>query len=115
MPLHGPAKATDQGVLVEGLGQQANRAIPERACPDALFRNGRDENERHTVSLIPQKRLQFDPAHRGHPDIGNHAPRIVQLHRLQKGLRGGKNMNDISERPHEIVYRGADGCIVIND
>jgi hypothetical protein len=115
VPLYGRAETIDQDVLIEGLGQEASRAIFERAGADALIGNRRDENERHAVSLGPQPGLQLNPAHRGHPDIGDHAPGIVQLRRLQKGLGGWKKMDDVSERPQEIVYRGANGCIVVND
>ena len=108
-------EAPDQGILIEGLGQKANGSIPKRASTTLFFRNGSNENKRYAVALIAQVRLQIDPAHPGHADIGNHAPRLVQLRRLQKGFGGGKNMGDVSERHQEILYRNADGFIIINN
>lgn len=115
MPLNGRAETADQDGLVEGLDQEADRPVLKRSGMDVLFGNGRDKNERYAISLSPQTGLQVDSAHRRHANIANHAPRIVHLLRLQEGLSGGKHINGVSKRPYEVVYRHANGCIVIND
>jgi hypothetical protein len=46
MPLKGRAETADQDVLVEGLGQEANRPVSKCPGTDAWFENGSDENER---------------------------------------------------------------------
>src|ERR1700730_5374726 len=113
--LQGSVEAADQGASVKGLGQEADRSVLERARAHALFGKPSDENERHATTPGAQVRLQFDPAHGRHLDVYNCARRVVQLGRLQKRLGRRKRMNGVSERPYEIIRRGANRCIVVND
>jgi hypothetical protein len=75
----------------------------------------RDENERDTMSLGEQEGLQFDTAHCWHLDICDHARRAVQLGAPQELFGRRKCMDDVPKRPHEIVDRGANGSIIVDD
>ena len=51
MSLQGGAEAFDQGGGGERLGQEANCSGLQRSGADALIGEGRDENERHAITL----------------------------------------------------------------
>ena len=105
----------DQEATIEGLVQETNRSALKRALPNILFRKGANKNKRQAMAHSAQMRLQLYTAHGRHLDVSNHARRIFQLRRLEKGFGRGENMNRISQRPDEVLRRGADRCIVIND
>jgi hypothetical protein len=56
MSLQGGAEAFDQGGCGEWLGQEANCSGLQRSVADAVIRKGRDENERHTITLGAHRR-----------------------------------------------------------
>jgi hypothetical protein len=56
MSLQGSAEAIDQSGPGEGLGQEANCSGLQRSVADTLIWEGRDENERHTITLGAQRR-----------------------------------------------------------
>src|SRR5258706_6074088 len=56
MSLQGGAEAFDEGGCGEWLGQEANCSGLQRSVADAVIRKGRDENERHTITLGAHRR-----------------------------------------------------------
>src|SRR5258707_8247532 len=56
MSLQGGAEAFDEGGCGEWLGQEANCSGLQRSGADAVIRKGRDENERHTITLGAHRR-----------------------------------------------------------
>ena len=115
MSLQGSAEAVDQGGSGEGLGQEANCSGPQRSGADALIREGRDENERHTITLGAHHREQLQAAHNRHLHIRNHARGVIQLRRRQEFLGRRKCVHRVAMRLQEIVGRRADRCIIVND
>lgn len=115
MPPQSRVEAFDQSFPVEGLGQETSCSRLQRSRANALNWKSRNENERHAMSLGEQVGLQFDTAHCWHLDICNHARRAIQLGRPQELFGRRKCMDDVPKRPHEIVDRGANGPIIIDD
>jgi hypothetical protein len=70
--LQSGVEAFDQSFSVEGLGQETGRSRLHSLRARALDGEGRDENERHAVSLGQQVGLQLDPAHCRHLHICYH-------------------------------------------
>jgi hypothetical protein len=113
VPFQSCVKAFDQRFAAERLGQETRRFCVQRSR--AFNGEGRDENERHAVSLSKQAGLQFNTAHCRHLNIRYHTRRVIQLGRSQELFGRRKCMDDVPNRPHEIVNRGANGSIIIND
>jgi hypothetical protein len=113
--LQSGVEAFDQSFSVEGLGQETGRSRlrSSRAC--ALDGEGRDENERHAVSLGQQVGLQLDTAHCRHLHICYHTRGVIQVGRPQELFGRRECMDDVPKRPHEIVGRGANGSVIVND
>jgi hypothetical protein len=108
-------EAVDQSFSGEGLRQKTGCSRLQSSLASALDRESRDENERHPVSLGEQVGLQLETAHRWHLDVCYHAPGVIQVRRPQELLGRCECMNDVSKRPHEIVGRGANGAVIVND
>jgi hypothetical protein len=108
-------EAFDQGVPVEGLGQEACRSRLQRHRADALNGISCNKNERHAMSLGEQVSLQFDTAHFSHLDVCNDARRAIQLARLQEFFGRCECMDDVAKRLHEIGDRGANGSVIVDD
>jgi len=108
-------EASSQGVAVEWFGQETGCSGLQRSLATDLDGKGRDENERHAMSLGAQLSLQFDTAHRRHSNICNHARRFIQIARLQELYGRRKWMDDVPKRPHEIADRSANGLVVVDD
>ena len=115
MLLQGSLETSDKAVPVEGLGQITNRPGTERLRTNPLIGEGREENERHAVTLGQQVALQLDAAHAGHLDICNHTREVIDAVRPQELFGGCECIYDVAERPHKAVSRGAHGCIIVND
>jgi len=115
MLLQGSLETLDKAVPVEGLGQVTNRPGPERLRTNPLIGEGREENERHPVTLGKQVGLQLDPAHAGHLYICNHTREVIKAVRSQELFGGCERIYDVAERPYKAVSRGAHGCIIVND
>ena len=113
--LKGSRKTVDQRRSGEGLGQEANCPGLQHSGADALFREGRDENERHTGTLGAHEHQQLHAAHNRHLHIRNHARRVIQVGRSQELLGRRKCMDRVSMRPQKIVSRGTHRCIIVND
>src|SRR4030088_3289510 len=77
-PLQSPINTFDQSSSIEGLAEEANGSGVHRLLPDAVFREGSNEDDRRAVTLRNQVFLQLDPAHPGHLHVGNEARRIAQ-------------------------------------
>jgi hypothetical protein len=104
------AEALDQGRSGKRLAQEANCSGFQRPGADALIGEGRDENERRTVTLGAQKDEQIQTAHGRHLHIRNHARRVIQVGRPQELLGRRKCVDDVPVRPQKVVRRGTDGC-----
>jgi hypothetical protein len=113
--LQSGVEATDQGVPGEGLGEETGRSCLHSPRARVLDGESGDENERHPVSLGKQVGLQLEAAHRWHLNISNHARSVIKVRRPQEFLGRRECMNDVSKRSHEIVGRGANGPIIVND
>ena len=113
--LQGGVEAFDQGFSGEGFCQETGRSRLQGSRASVVDGESRDENEGHAVSLGTQMGLQIETAHRRHLNIGYHARGIIQVRRFQEFLGRGERMNDVSERPHEIVGRGANGAVIVDD
>jgi hypothetical protein len=115
MCLQRGAEALDQGRSRKGLAQETNRSGLQRPGADALIGEGRDENERRTVTLGAHKDEQVQTAHGRHLYVGNHTRRVIQVGRLQELLGRRKCMDPVAVRRQKIVRRGTDGCVIVND
>jgi len=115
MPLQSGIEAFDQSFSGEGLGQETGRSRPRSSRPSALDGEGRDEDERHAVSLGKQVGLQLDTAHCRHLNVCYHARGVVQVGRPQELFGRRECMDDVPKRSHEIVGRGANGSVIVND
>jgi len=113
--LKGGVEAFDQGFSGERFCQEAGRSRLQGSRASVVDGESRDENEGHAVSLGAQMGLQIETAHRRHLNIGYHARGVVQVRRSQEFLGRTERMDDVSERPHEIVGRGANGAVVVDD
>ena len=99
VPRQGLAKARDQAVLVERLGQKANRALFQRAGADAFIGNGGNEDERDgipprsaagdcsSIPLIPGMRTSAI-THQVFCSCGNSRKASAEV----------KDMDDVSQR-----------------
>jgi hypothetical protein len=115
VPGQSGAETFDQGVSVEGLDQESGRSRLRSSCASTLHGEGRDENERHPVSAGKQVGLQIGAAHCRHLNICYHTRRVIQSGRLQELFGRRKCMDDVPERSHEIVGRGPNGSVIVND
>jgi hypothetical protein len=115
VPLQSGVEAVDQSFAGEGLRQKTGCSRLQCSRASVLDRKSRDENERHPVSLGEQVGLQLETAHRWHLNICYHARGVIQVRRPQELLGRCECMNDVSKRPHEIVGRGANGAVIVND
>jgi hypothetical protein len=115
MPLQSDIDTFDQYCPIERLAQKADRSGFQRARPDALFREGRDENYRHGATFGDQVALQLDAGHAGHLNVSDHACRFIHVGRLQKPVGRRKGVSDVSERPHQAVGRNANGRVIVYD
>ena len=115
MRLEGSGEAVHQGGCGEGLGQEGDCSGPQRPGADALIREGRDENERHKVTLAAHERQQVQAAQDRHLHIRNHTGGVIHIGRPQELLGRRKCMNRVPMRPQEIVGRRAHRGIVVND
>ncbi len=75
MSLQSGGEAVDQSGSGEGLGQEANCPGVQRLGADALIGKGRDEDERHKVTLAAYDRHKLRAAHNRHLHIRNHTGR----------------------------------------
>ena len=115
MSIQGSFDAIDQGGSSEGLGQEANGSGLQRAGADALFGEGRDKDKRRIAPLGAHMDQKVQAAHNGHLHIRNDTRQVVQVGRLQELLGRRKRTDRVSMRAEQIVGRGADGCVVVND
>jgi hypothetical protein len=113
--LESGVEAFDQSFSIEGLGQETGRPRLRSSRASALDGEGRDENERHAVSLGQQVGLQLDTAHCRHLHICYHTRGVIQVGRPQELFGRRECMDDVPKRPHEIVGRGANGSVIVND
>ena len=114
-PLQSNIDTFDQYCPIEWLAQKADRSGFQRARPDALFGEGRDENHRHGATLGNQKALQLYAGHAGHLNVRDHACRIIDIARLQKPVGRRKGLGGVAERLHQTVGRNADGRVIVDD
>jgi hypothetical protein len=115
MYLQSGGEAVDQRGAGEGFGQEANGPGIHRLGSDALIGKGRDEDERHKVTLAAYDRHKLRAAHNRHLDIRNHTRRVNQLGRLQE-LPGRRKCADrVPMRPQKILRRGTHRCVIINN
>jgi hypothetical protein len=84
MSLQGGGEAVDQRWSGKGLGQEANGPGVQRLGSDALIGKGRNEDERHKVTLAAYDRHKLRAAHNRHLHIRYHTRRVTQLGRLQE-------------------------------
>jgi hypothetical protein len=109
MSLKGGAEASNQGGCGEWLGQEANCSGLQRSGAEALIGEGRDENERHTITP-------------GAHSVSSSTPLITDIctsaitHDVSSKWADRKNSSAdamcgpcVSMRPQKIVSRGADG------
>ncbi len=115
MPLQSDIDQFDQYCPIERLAQKADRSGFQRARPDALFGEGRDENHRHGATLGNQKALQLYAGHAGHLNVRDHACRIIDVGRLQKPDGRRKGVSGVAERLHQPVGRSADERVIVDD
>jgi hypothetical protein len=115
MSIQGSFDTVDQDGPREGLGQKANGSGLQRSGADALIGEGRDKDKRRIVPLHAHMRQKVQAAHNGHLHIRNDTRQIVQVGRLQELLGRRKRMDRVSMRAEQIVGRGANGCVVVND
>jgi len=115
VPLQSGVEAVDQSFSGEGLRQKTDCSRLQSSRASILDRESRDENERHPVSLGEQVGLQLETAHQGHLNICYHARGVIQVRRPQELLGRCECVNDVTKRPHEIVGRGANGAVIVND
>jgi hypothetical protein len=115
MCLQRGAEALDQGRSRKGLAQETNRSGLQRPGADALIGEGRDENERRTVTLGAHKDEQVQTAHGRHLYIRNHTRRVMQVGGPQEFIGGPKCMDDVPVRTQKIVRGGTNGRIIVND
>lgn len=111
----GGIETCDQGFPVERLGQVADRPGLQGSHAIALDGEGGDENERQAVSPGKQVGLQFEAAHGRHSDIRYHARCVTQLGRSQELLGRREAMDGVAKRSYEVVGRGANGPIIVDD
>jgi hypothetical protein len=109
------AKAIDQSRSGEGFGQEASCSRLQRSGAVHLIRKGRDENERHAITLGAHHRLQLQAAHTWHLYIRNHARRVIQAGRLQEVLGRRKYLNRVPMRPQQFASRRANRRIIVDD
>src|SRR5258708_37138304 len=69
MSVQSSGEAVNQSGSGEGLGQEANCPGVQRLGADALIGKGRDEDERHKVTLAAYNRHKFRAAHNRHLHI----------------------------------------------
>jgi hypothetical protein len=115
MFLQSASEAVDQRGPGEGFGQEANRSSVQRLGPDALIGKGRDEDERHKVTLVAYNRHKLRTAHDRHLHIRDHTRRAVQLDRLQEILGRRKCADRVPIRHQKILRRSTHRCVIIND
>lgn len=115
LSFQGGIEAPDQGFAVEGLGQIADRPGLQSSRAITLDGESGDENERQAVSPGQQEGLQFEPAHGRHSDIRYHARCVTQLGRSQELFRRRECMDGVAKRSHEVVGRGANGSVIVDD
>ena len=115
VPLESVVETFDQSFSVEGLGQETGRPRLRSSRASALDGEGRDENERRAVSLGQQVGLQLDTAHCRHLHICYHTRGVIQVGRSQELFGRRECMDDVPKRPHEIVGRGANGSVIVNN
>src|SRR5882672_8952556 len=115
MPIQGSFDAVDQDGPREGLGQEANGAGLQRPGADTFVGESRDKDKRRIAPLGAHMHQKVQAAHNGHLHIRNDARQVVQVGRLQELLGRRKRTDRVSMRAEQIVGRGADGCVVVNN
>jgi len=96
-------EACNQSAFIERLPQEADGPVAKRLLARAFVGGSRDEYEGHRVTLTSQSGLQLNPSHRGHTDISDHAPAIIQFRGLKKCLCGCKCARRVIKGYDEIV------------
>ena len=114
-PLQSPINTFDQSSSIEGLAEEANGSGVHRSLPDAVFREGGNEDNRRAVTLRNQIILQLDPAHAGHLHVDNEARGVAHPGRLQELVGRRERVGGKPERSQQPCRRGADRGIIIDN
>jgi hypothetical protein len=108
-------EAKDQGMRVNWLAEEANRAAGLRALPYPLFGEGGNENDRHSPMASREHALKFQSAHPWHLNVHDKAGSVVQPGRSQKFLCGREREGRKAERSHKTAHCCADRFIVVDN
>ena len=115
MSVERDAKAIDQSRSGEGLGQEANCPRLQRSGTSSLVGEGRDEYERHAITLGAHHRQELQSAHARHLQIRDHARRVTQTAGLQEVLRGRIGLDRVPVRPQKLAGRRTNRRIIVDD
>jgi hypothetical protein len=108
-------QACDQGLAVEGLGENADGTGLGSFALAAFFREGGDENDRPVPARGDEVSLQVDAAHAGHPDVGDQAGRVCKTGGMQEGFRRVKAMGRKTMQADQLGRCNTYRLVVIDD
>ena len=108
-------ETANQLIYVARLAQETNRSGLHGACPNAILRKTRDENDRYAVTLGDKVVLQVKAGQTRHPHIGDEARCVVNLLRFKKFIGRGNRGSAVAQSSHESLCRVTHGFVVIDD
>jgi hypothetical protein len=97
------AEAIDQKIAIQRLYQKADGPVIERTFAHVIVGYGRNEYERHSVTLLTQIMLELNAVHRLQTNVGNYTPNTVELRRVEEVFRGLEGMRRVSDRRDKIT------------
>jgi len=92
-----------------------NNAIVQSAGSISVIGVGSNENRGNRVPGIDEVSMEFDPAHRRHIDISDHAGCFTQTRRSQEIGRRREGLDCIALGSYQPSHRIAKEPIILND
>src|SRR5262249_24426341 len=88
----------DKRIIAERFAEKPYSSRFKRSLSDVLGKEGSDEDDGESLSILDQASLQVETCQSGHVHVRNQTRRVVNLPRIKKSFSGGEGDDAKSQR-----------------
>jgi hypothetical protein len=102
-------------LFIQWLAKVTNDTIMQSAALDVVVGVSRYKDDRNRIPFVHEVSVEFNPGHRRHMDVSDHATRFVKMRgRKEFGCRK-KCFDSIAQGPHEPFHGLTKELIILDD